>query len=73
MSTVTTTANPASPTTAHSGRGVQLDQVRDDIGLEAVHQTGEGHEEDLERIGRGQHRPLLPGLEAPESRAIECR
>ncbi len=34
---------------------VLLDQVGDDVGLVAVHQAGQRHEEDLERVDLGQH------------------
>jgi hypothetical protein len=44
---------------------ILLDEIGDDIGLVPVHDAGEGQEEDLHKVGRGQHRPILPGWECP--------
>ena len=44
---------------------VLLDEVGDDIGLVPAHDAGKGEEEDLQGVGGGQHRPILPGWKCP--------
>ena len=53
----------AAPQSPHPPRprsqdAVFLDEVGNDIGLVAVDPAREGHEEDLERVGRGEHGPF---------------
>ena len=47
---------------------VLLDEVGNHVGLVATDEAGKGHEQDLDRVGVGQHRPILSSVKAPESR-----
>lgn len=50
---------------------VLLNEARDDIGLVSACQARERHEQELERVGVGQHRPVLLRLKRPHSGPIE--